>query len=35
MLEGLLGSEEFHGQMKRHAKEVLELLLNVGLIFRF
>lgn len=33
MLEGLLGSEEFHGQMKRHAKEVLELLLKRGVNF--
>ena len=33
MLEGLLGSEAFHGVMKRHANEVLELLLKHGANF--
>lgn len=33
MLEGLLGSEEFQGLMKRHAKEVLEQLLKRGVNF--
>ncbi|WP_333805133.1 hypothetical protein [Sulfurospirillum sp.] len=33
MLEDLLGSEEFHGLMKRHAKEVLEQLLKRGVNF--
>jgi len=33
MLEGLLGSEEFHGLMKKHAKEVLEMLLKRGVNF--
>lgn len=33
MLEDLLGSEEFHGVMKKHAKEVLELLLKRGVNF--
>jgi len=33
MLETLLGSEDFNGLMKRHAKEVLELLLKRGVNF--
>ena len=33
MLEDLLGSEEFNGLMKKHAKEVLELLLKRGVNF--
>ncbi len=33
MLETLLGSEEFHGLMKQHIKEVLELLLKRGVNF--
>lgn len=33
MLENLLGNEEFHGLMKRHAKEVLEQLLKQGVNF--
>ena len=33
MLESLLGSEEFYGLMKKHAKEVLEQLLKQGVNF--
>ncbi len=33
MLESLLGCEEFNGLMKKHAKEVLELLLKRGANF--
>ena len=33
MLETLLGSEEFYGLMKKHAKEVLEQLLKQGVNF--
>jgi hypothetical protein len=33
MLEALLGSEEFYGLMKKHTKEVLELLLKRGVNF--
>ena len=33
MIEGLLASEEFHGLMKKHAKEVLETLLKQGANF--
>lgn len=33
MLENLLSSEEFHGLMRRHTKEVLEVLLKKGMHF--
>ena len=33
MLENLLGSEDFHALMKKHAKEVIELLLKRGVNF--
>lgn len=33
MLEALLGSEEFHGMMKKHTREVLEILLKRGVHF--
>ncbi|WP_263833274.1 hypothetical protein [Sulfurospirillum oryzae] len=33
MLETLLGSEDFHTLMKKHTKEVLELLLKRGVNF--
>jgi len=33
MLENLLGSEDFHALMKKHTKEVIELLLKRGVNF--
>lgn len=33
MLDTLLGNEEFHGIMKKHAKEVLDVLLKRGINF--
>ena len=33
MIEALLSDEEFHGLMKKHTKDVLELLLRKGVSF--
>ncbi|ACZ12650.1 hypothetical protein [Sulfurospirillum deleyianum] len=33
MIEALLGDETFHGMMKRHTREIVELLLQKGVHF--